>query len=270
MNWWGKIIGGSFGFMLGGPLGALLGAAIGHNFDKGLKTASDDFSPGAQARIQTAFFTATFSVMGHLAKADGRVSRDEIEVARQVMLQMQLDPEQQRVARALFSEGKQDSFNLDAVLAQFRRECQRRHNLLQMFIEIQLHAAYADGVVHAKERQLLSYLCQQLGFSAQEFAHMEAMVQAQHHMGGEQPGGRAGAGSRGRGLSLDDAYAVLNVSATASDAEVKKAYRRLMSQHHPDKLVSKGLPEEMMALAKEKTQEIRAAYDLVKESRDMK
>jgi DnaJ like chaperone protein len=270
MNWWGKIIGGSFGFILGGPLGALLGAAIGHNFDKGLKRVSDDFSPGAQARVQTVFFTATFSVMGHLAKADGRVSPDEIEVARQVMLQMQLDPEQQRVARALFSEGKQDDFELDAVLAQFRRECQRRHNLMQMFIEIQLHAAYADGVVHAKERRLLSYLCGQLGFSVQEFAHLEAMVQAQHHMGGGGQAGGRRAASGHSGLSLDDAYAVLDISATATDAEAKKAYRRLMSQHHPDKLVSKGLPEEMMALAKEKTQEIRAAYDLIKESRNLK
>ena len=268
MNWWGKIIGGSLGFMIGGPLGALLGAAIGHNFDRGMKQVADDFSPGAQARVQTAFFTATFSIMGHLAKADGRVSRDEIQVAEQIMAQMFLNEEQRQVARKLFSEGKQPGFDLDAVLAQFRSECQRRHNLLRMFIEIQLHAAYADGVVHAKERELLSYLCQQLGFSAQEFAHLEAMVQAQHHMGGEQAYG--GAASNRAGLSLDDAYAVLNVKASVSDAEVKKAYRRLMSQHHPDKLVSKGLPEEMMELAKEKTQEIRAAYDMIKKSRGMK
>ena len=95
-----------------------------------------------------------------------------------------------------------------------------------------------------------------------------AIVQAQHHMGGEQAYG--GAASNRAGLSLDDAYAVLNVSASSSDAEVKKAYRRLMSQHHPDKLVAKGLPEEMMELAKEKTQEIRAAYDVIKNSRGMK
>lgn len=268
MNWWGKIIGGGLGFMLGGPLGALLGAAVGHNFDKGMKGVADDFSPGAQARVQMAFFTTTFSVMGHLAKADGRVSRDEIQVAEQIMAQMNLGDEQRRVARQLFSEGKQSGFDLDAVLEQFRRECHRRHNLMQMFVEIQLHAAYADGVVHAKERELLSYLCQKLGFSAQEFAHLEALVQAQHHMGGEQAYG--GAASNKAGLSLDDAYAMLNVKASASDAEVKKAYRRLMSQHHPDKLVAKGLPEEMMELAKEKTQEIRAAYDVVKKSRKMK
>ena len=206
--------------------------------------------------------------MGHLAKADGRVSRDEIQVAEQIMLQMKLDEQQRQVAKKLFSEGKSSGFDLDAVLAQFRRECQRRHNLMQMFIEIQLHAAYADGVVHARERELLSYLCQELGFSVQEFAHLEAMVQAQHHMGGEQAYG--GSATNRAGLSIDDAYAVLNVSASATDAEVKKAYRRLMSQHHPDKLVSKGLPEEMMELAKEKTQEIRTAYDEVKKSRSMK
>jgi len=270
MNWWGKIIGGSFGFMLGGPLGALLGAAIGHNFDKGLKAVSDDFSPGAQARVQTAFFTATFSVMGHLAKADGRVSRDEIEVARQVMLQMQLDPEQQRVAQALFSEGKQDHFELDAVLAQFRRECLRRHNLLQMFIEIQLHAAYADGHMHPNERHLLEHVCDLLGFSRLHFQKLLGMVQAQRHFHQEGRAGYQQSRTEPHRDMLKDAYVVLGISESATDAEVKKAYRRLMNEHHPDKLVAKGMPEEMVKLATEKSQEIRAAYDTLRETRGMR
>ena len=100
MGWWGKIAGGAFGFMLGGPLGALLGAVLGHNLDRGLKGLEDDeqFAPGDRERIQTAFFTATFSIMGHLAKADGRVSKDEIALAQSVMAQMELDAQMRRAA----------------------------------------------------------------------------------------------------------------------------------------------------------------------------
>ncbi|WP_126452734.1 co-chaperone DjlA [Sulfuriflexus mobilis] len=263
MSWWGKVIGGAFGYLLGGPLGALMGAALGHNFDKGLGGMSDaDFRPGARERVQGAFFTATFSVMGHVAKADGKVTHDEIAIANAIMAQLSLSTDMQQAARRLFNEGKQAGFPLDDVLEQLRSECHRRDTLLRMFIEIQMHAAYADGVVHPAERQLIEHICEILGFSRQEMEHLEAMVKAQRHTGG-----RAG---QPVGLSAQEAYAVLGVSAKTSDAEVKKAYRRLMSQHHPDKLVSKGLPEEMMQLAKEKTQEIRSAYEVIKESRGMK
>ncbi len=262
MSWWGKVLGGAFGFMLGGPLGALMGAALGHNFDKGMGGLSDaDFRPGARERVQGAFFTATFSVMGYVAKADGKVTQDEIQIANAVMGQLSLSPDMQKAARRLFNEGKQDDFPLDDVLVQLRSECHRRDTLLRMFIEIQMHAAYADGVVHPAERKVIERICEVLRFSRHEMEHLEAMVKAQRQGGG--------AGQQA-GFSEKDAYAVLDISADSSDAEVKKAYRRLMSQHHPDKLVSKGLPEEMMELAKEKTQEIRAAYDVIKKSRGMK
>lgn len=264
MSWWGKVIGGAFGFMLGGPLGALMGAALGHNFDKGMNGLSDtDFTPGTRERVQGAFFTATFSVMGHIAKADGKVTHDEIEIARAIMSQLNLSPDMKKAAQRLFNEGKQAGFPLEDVLEQLRSECHRRDTLLRMFIEIQMHAAYADGVVHPAERKLIERIGEVLGFSRQEMNHLEAMVKVQRHGGAGQAGQQAG-------FSDKEAYAVLGISASVSDAEVKKAYRRLMSQHHPDKLVSKGLPEEMMQLAKEKTQEIRAAYEVVKEARGMK
>jgi len=127
VGWWGKLLGGTFGYLLAGPLGALLGAAIGHKFDKGLGADfSDQFAPGAQERVQTAFFTTLFSVMGHLAKADGRVSEDEIALARDVMQRMNLSHEMRETAIRLFNEGKQTGFPLDDVLTQFREECHRR------------------------------------------------------------------------------------------------------------------------------------------------
>jgi DnaJ like chaperone protein len=274
MSWWGKIVGGAFGFMLGGPLGAILGAALGHSFDKGLKGVPDravGWDPGDRERIQTAFFTATFSVMGHLAKADGRVSPDEIRLAEAVMAEMDLGPELRRTAIRLFNEGKAAEFPLDEVLEQFRRECHGRSTLLRMFIEIQLQAAYADGRLVQAEDRLLRQLCARLGFSELEYQRLRRMIEAELHFAGAAGGGPGG-GARGRpepGPTLDDAYAVLGINPNSSDAEVKKAYRRLLSQHHPDKLVAKGLPEEMMKLAAQKTHEIKQAYERVKAERGL-
>jgi DnaJ like chaperone protein len=248
MSWWGKVLGGTFGFIMGGPLGAVLGASLGHSFDKGLHGFNEGASPGGQARTQLAFFTATFSVMGRLAKADGRVSADEIAFAKAVMTQMMFDEQQQKLAIDLFTQGRQPEFDLDGVLQQFKQECHRRHTLMQMFLEIQLQAAYADGELHPAERELLLHVFGVLGFSRHEFDHLEAMVRAARGQGG----GYARHGEE-RGPTLAEDYNVLDVTESASDAEVKKAYRRLMSQHHPDKLVSKGLPEEMIKLANEKT-----------------
>jgi DnaJ like chaperone protein len=267
MSWWGKVLGGTFGFIMGGPLGAVLGAALGHSFDKGMAGLADaewQAAPGAQQRTQLAFFTATFSVMGRLAKADGRVSEDEIAFAKAVMAQMMFSAEQKKLAIELFSQGKQPDFDLEGVLQQFRRECHRRHTLMQMFLEIQLQAAYADGTLHPAERELLLHVFDILGFSRHEFDHLDAMVRAARSGGGYAPRGEA------PGPTLDEDYAVLDVKKSAGDAEVKKAYRRLMSQHHPDKLVAKGLPEEMIKLANEKTQQIRKAYERIKDSRGMR
>lgn len=251
--------------MLGGPLGLLLGAALGHNFDKGF--AGIQFEKVDIERIQLAFFTATFSIMGHVAKSDGRVSEQEIEMAKRIMSHMQLSPEQQKIAVRLFNEGKQADFNVDAVLEQFRQECHRRRNLLQMFMEIQIATTIADGVVNQAERNLLIHIGDTLGFTLHNIEQLINMVQAQQQYarGGytdfQQPTPKA---------TLADAYAVLGVSKSASDGEVKKAYRKLMNQHHPDKLVAKGLPEEMMKIATEKTQEIKKAYEQVKEARGMR
>ncbi len=269
MSWWGKIIGGAFGFMLGGPLGALFGTALGHNIDRGLdrglrRTAFErrgvDFDD--RERTQTAFFTATFAVMGRLAKADGHVTRDEIQSAEALMDQMGLNPELKRVAQNLFNQGKQADFDLDELLDQFRQECHRRRSLMRIFIELQLQAAYADGFLHPDERQLLLHVCETLGFTRFEFNVLEAMVRAEQHFRR-----MASARPERAGIRLQDAYALLNVKPSAKPAEIKRAYRRLISQHHPDKLVSKGLPEEMLKVATQKTQEIKAAYETVREAR---
>ena len=271
MSWWGKVVGGAFGFILGGPLGALLGAVLGHNFDKGMAglDAEAELPPGERERVQMAFFTATFSVMGRVAKADGRVSRDEIALAEQIMARMELDAERRSAAKRLFNQGKADDFPLDEVLEQFRRECHRRNTLIQMFVEIQLQAAYADGRLDGAEERLLLHICATLGVPEFVFHRLRRMIEAELHFASGAGASRERAAPKPRGPSLKDAYAVLNVSPNATDAEVKRAYRRLLSQHHPDKLVAKGLPEEMMKMAADKTHEIRTAYEKVKEHRGL-
>jgi DnaJ like chaperone protein len=266
MAWWGKLVGGAFGFVIGGPLGALLGAALGHNFDKGLKALPEEpaFSAGDQERVQTAFFTATFAVLGHVAKADGRVSPEEIRKAEAVMAEMSLAPRMRATAIDLFRQGKAPDFDLSAVLEQFRRECHGRSTLLRLFVEIQLQGAYADGRLDATEDVVLRSICAQLGISEFEYRRLERMVRAELGAGGAGRGRPASAAGVG---SLQAAYDLLGVSADSSDAEIKRAYRRLLSQHHPDKLVSKGLPEEMMKIASQKTHEIRQAYERIKRAR---
>ncbi len=280
---WGKLLGGTFGFMIGGPIGAVLGAALGHSFDKGMHiqlsqdTADEDLPPGDADRIKMAFFTATFSVMGYIAKADGRVDKSEIALAEALMSSMNLDAELRSAAVKLFNEGKQDGFDAEALVLQFRQECQRRTSLYRMFVEILIQAALADGVMSADEEAALLKVAGILGFSEYSFRQLEMLVR--FSMGVDQTGANAGPGGQRGGqrrqrapidsgqLSVKDAYKVLGVEASDDKATVKRAYRRLMSQHHPDKLVSKGLPEEMIKLATDKTQHIQKAHERIKDSK---
>lgn len=252
MAWWGTFIGGTLGFVFGGPLGAMIGAALGGNLDRGIKMG-DQIGYGDQERVQAAFFTTTFSVMGHVAKADGHVSTHEIDNAKNIMAQMQLSPGQKKAAIKFFDQGKDDDFPLKEILRQFKKECHGRRNLIQMFVEIQIATALADGKIDPNEKRVLYTIGEILGFARSQIDHLFNIANGT-------------AASNNDNLTLTQAYKILGIQKSSSEAEIKKAYRRLMSQHHPDKLVSKGLPDEMIELATEKTQEIRKAYDLVKKN----
>lgn len=257
MSWWGKLVGGTFGFMLAGPLGALMGAALGNVFDGGLAAQDARLGLGATERVQSAFFTCVFALMGYVAKSDGKVTKDEIAVAERVMDQMRLTSVQRKVAITLFNEGKKEGFPLDDVVRQFRRESFRRANLVQMLLEIISATALADGALHAHERRALEEIARGLGVSQDRLQSILSRVSGQ--AGFESADATA--------AKLKAAHALLGVESTASLEEIKKAYRRQMSQHHPDKLVAKGLPEEMIQIANRKTQDIKAAYDLLRQSK---
>lgn len=259
MSWWTSVLGGALGYMIGGPLGAMLGVAFAGNLSKGksnFRGSASDYRPGDQQRVQAAFFSSVFSVMGYIAKVDGKVSKSEILLAQQVMQHMQLSEDMQKAAKELFNQGKQKDFNLDEVLEQFRTESHRRTHLVRMFLEIQIQATYADGVFDDKEYDALKYIANKLRFPIHE---LERLIQ--------QFSVASGKSSK---LTIDDAYVILGADKSLTDKELKRAYRRLLAQHHPDKLVAKGLPDEMIKLANDKTQEIISAYELIKKHRGMR
>lgn len=261
MRWKGKVIGGVIGALVGaGPIGAAIGVLLGHQFDRQAEDA--DSGPGGDPELISAvFFRSTFAVMGYIAKADGRVSESEIQAARGVMRYLRLTPEQVQAAIRFFTEGKQQQFDLERTVRDLRQVCGRRHELLRYFVEIQMGAALQGSNLQGPARPIVWRVAQWLGVSAFELAHLEALLRMQS---GERPAVAERAGDR-----LADAYAVLQVEPTASDEEVVKAYRRQMSRNHPDKLVANGLPQSMMDLAKEKTQRIREAYELIRDHRGL-
>ncbi|AQP36978.1 co-chaperone DjlA [Vibrio anguillarum] len=284
MHIFGKILGAFFGFLFGGPFGAFFGLFLGHQFDKarrlnqaGFKTSSFGSGP-SQTERQDEFFKAAFAVMGHVAKAKGQVTKEEIQLATIMMERMNLHGEQRKAAQDAFREGKESGFPLEEVLERVRLSTGGRFDLLQFFLELQISAAFADGDVHPSERNVLHKIARSLGFSSDQLERRLRMQEAAFRF---QQGGNFGGQQQGYQQSgqwqqaaqaerLTDAYDVLGVSKDADAKEIKRAYRKLMNEHHPDKLMAKGLPPEMMNVAKEKSQEIQNAYDLIKKEKGFK
>ncbi|SEK75717.1 DnaJ like chaperone protein [Colwellia chukchiensis] len=264
MRIWGKVLGFLFGLMLTkNIIGALFGAWLGHRFDKGIGL---DFSGLGGAKSDTerqaAFFYSTFSVMGYIAKASGQVTHHEIAFASAYMDKLGLNADLRRQAQDAFRDGKTTGFPLEERLRQLKSAVNNRQDLLLLFLEIQIQVAFADGRLDQSEREVLHKIAQNLGYSATELDKLLEMIiaGAQFHQQGKNAGNASFAQS---GQQLANAYKVLGVTEQSSASDIKKAYRKLMSQHHPDKLVAKGLPPEMMESAKQKAQDIQAAYELI-------
>ncbi len=252
MRWIGKVVGGLLG-LAGGPVGVALGAAIGHSYDV---AAEGRAQSGAHLDFQGFFFDTAFAVMGFVAKSDGRVSESEIAAARSVMQGLHFDEAHVARAIAAFTRGKRPDYPIDADVARLVQVCRGRPDLLGLFLEIQMRAVLAGEGLEGSRRRLVTEIGRRLGFADSQIAALEGLLRQHAGHSGPQT-------ARPAGMGIAQAYAVLGVASSASDAEVKKAYRRLMSENHPDKLVARGLPESMQDLAKEKTQRIREAYDVI-------
>lgn len=245
-------LGAALGYAIGGFRGLIIGVALAYAISWLLQRVVQ----GGLGQIQAQFLDSTFAAMGALCKADGTVTRDEIKVAETLFDRLHLSAAQREAAKAAFNRGKSPEFDLDAEIAKLRQVSRGRGPLLQVFLQVQLTAIAADGGVHPAEHEMLVRMARGLGLSEAHVAQLEAMLRT-----------GTGTGARTTRQKLDDAYAALGVSSSASDAEIKRKYRRLMSQNHPDKLAGKGLPESMREVAEERTREISTAYRLIREAR---
>ncbi|ADZ90297.1 co-chaperone DjlA [Marinomonas mediterranea] len=260
-----KVIGALVGLFAGNFLWAVAGFIVGAAADEYTKKGKSGFtfSRAGIREQQQAYFRTLFILMGRLAKADGQVSQEEIQLAQAVMQQLRLSPEAQKEAQRLFNEGKDANFDLNSLLTHFRQAVSS-DLLIQSLVDTLLVSAYADGHFSLQEKALVSQICAHLGISVSQFDAIHERVKQQFHF---RQGYQNAQGAETSADLLDSAYQLLGVTKSMSDSEIKKAYRRLMSQNHPDKLSSKGLPDEMIEHAKQKTQEIQSAYEMIKKSR---
>lgn len=284
MSIWGKILGAVFGFMFLKIPGAILGLIVGHFFDKAYSQDFNRlggfgrfFSDQDSLKQQAIFFHSLFSALGHLAKADGKVTNKEIEVATALMDEMQLIGDARREAQEAFREGKARDFPLVDTLKGFYEATHGRRDILQVFLEILIQAAFADGQLSQEEYNVLEKVAKPLGFRRRDLDYLISIYEAeirfrrgrsqQSRQGGYRQGAHGQQSTYSEQQSIDDAYRILGVSASDDEKVIKRAYRKRMAEHHPDKLVSKGLPEQAMEIAKKKAQDIQSAYELIKQKR---
>jgi DnaJ like chaperone protein len=264
----GKIFGCLIGYAVAGYFGAIAGLIIGHLFDRGYSQISLRASPEHLQKVQDCFLQTTFKLLGHLAKADGRISEQEIAQTESLMLQMGLNAEHRKAAIAYFKQGAEPSFNLDATVSEFRQICGAHPNLVQMLLVYLVNVALADDKFDQAEEAVVSQVAAGLGIPRFAFERLIQMIKAQNsfrggHFHGDHP-------YQGQANALELAYQALGLSENASDGEIKRAYRKLMSQYHPDKLTGQGVPQDMIKEATERSQEIQAAYDMIKKARGNK
>lgn len=250
MSIWGKIIGGFGGFALGGPLGALMGAVAGHAYDKRNDSGNGSFADNNVAQ-QVAFTTAIIALSAKMAKADGQVTRDEVDAFKELF---NIPPDELRNVGRLFDEAKKDISGFERYAEQIAMLFAHEPVVLEELLGALFHIARADGVIHPEEMKLLYKTALILGFSVSQFERLRAI-----HMGGVV-----------QGEKLSDPYQVLGIERDTSDAKIKKTYRTLIRENHPDALIAKGVPQEFIDVANEKMAAINVAYDLIEKERGLK
>ncbi|MCF8178970.1 MAG: co-chaperone DjlA [Sulfuritalea sp.] len=255
-----KFIGVIAGFYFLGFFGALLGLFIGSMIDRLRAYGPGGMNPLQNALRQTVFIETMFISMGKLAKADGRVSEGEIAHVEAVIQKLGMTSEHRVQAIALFKRGVDPAFDIESTYVRFMSVCGHTKQLKQVLLVYLIVMALADGHVHQAEEAALVDIAARLGYDQAAFRHLMDMVLNQSHFAAGQPTTEA---------ALDDAYKALGVTKDSSDQEIKRAYRKLISQYHPDKLIGQGLPEDMIAMATEQAKEIQLAHDLIKKSRNI-
>ena len=273
----GKIVGAILGLLLlrGSPWGLLIGLILGHFYDMSAMPRRRPTTTAEALEIGVRIFRATYEVMGYVAKSDGRVSEAEIAAAREVMSYMRLNGAQIHAAIQHFTRGKNPDYDVETTLRELADVCSHRPDLLRHFLEIQVSAALQGVDMQGPARAAILKVADLLDISRLEVAHMEAVLRIQREAFRARArnegfgGGPGGQVPPRQGMQLSAAYQILEVDPKASNGDVQKAYRRQLSKHHPDKLKANGLPDSMLEHAKQRTQQIIEAYELIKSARGM-
>jgi len=244
MSIWGKVIGGVTGFALGGPLGAILGTAFGHAVDRRRSNNMGFESTNLQTR-QTAFTVAIIVLSAKMAKADGHVTRDEIDTFKKIF---EIPESEVSNVGQLFNEARKDASGYEPYARQigemFIHEQAICENLLGGLFQI----ALADGIIHPKEIQFLQNVAFSFNLSDSDFERIASAY---------------------TDTNRSDPYQILGVSHNASNDQIKKSYRELSRENHPDTLIAKGMPQEFIDVANEKMANINAAYDRITKERSL-
>jgi len=245
MSVWGKILGGAAGFAVGGPLGALIGAVAGHAVDK-LRTPGREGEGEVGDATKGIAFTIAVIVLGaKMAKADGQVTSDEVAAFKEVF---HVPPEELDNVGRLFNQARKDASGFEPYAMQIGRMFRDHPAVLEELLDGLFHIARADGKLHEGELAYLEQVATIFGFNAVDWDRI-----------------RAG----NMGPDKGDPFEILGMGRSASNDEIKAAYRRLVRENHPDKLIAQGMPAEFVELANHKLATINVAYDRVCELRGM-
>ncbi len=278
MGFWGKAIGIGVGFMMGGPLGAVLGGIFGHWYDteaehrafgwqvrcpycgntvtptadghcprcgNNLKSTHYEYPHSAQDR-QFLFYVSLTSLAAKMAKADGVVTKEEIHAFdRFVREELGLSTEERKIVAQIFNEAKNSAQDPMDFARQFRQLIGYQPEVLQTMVHLLFRIAMADGKFHPKEEQFIRQVAEIFGLSPNEYDQIRALfVKFDHH-----------------------AYQVLGLTPQASVEEIKRTYKKMVNQYHPDRLIAKGVPEDFIQIANEKMAEINNAYEQIRKER---
>jgi len=254
MMFQGRLVATLIGFILAGPIGAVMGFFIGSFLDQKTTHRHRFYNQNTQQQThELAFFRATFLLMGYVAKSDGRVSQQEIQVTQQIMASLALSPAQKQTAKNLFRQGRDQAFSYHATIESIAPY--RSAQYCQILINCLVQIALADGHIKPRQKQVITEICAQLGVVTPHFQHQQ--YQRYRH-------------SQNQAETFSDPYKMMGIPSHAKTPAVRKAYRRLMSQYHPDKMAAKGASEAEIKQATDKTQTIRRAYEQILQARGLK
>ncbi|MFZ5570668.1 MAG: TerB family tellurite resistance protein [Thermodesulfobacteriota bacterium] len=251
MGWIGKLVGGAIGFAIGGPLGAIAGATFGHAFDLNeaqLPDVGNVSRLSESEREQLTFFVAAFSMLAKLAQADGSITEKETAAVEHFMTaDLNLDPASRNVAVNIFWAAKQSPETFASFAGQFYHQFQYRPQMLSLMIDIMLRVSVADGKLTPLEEKLILEAVRIFHYGQDEYRKLKSRYIS----------------------DTEKYYGILGCERTDSDDTIKKQYRKLVQDYHPDKIAAKGLPEEFIKFAGDKFREIQEAYEMVKKERGL-